>query len=575
MSRSDENGLRIEPIVVERRKAAATDEPLPEGRPTGRLGGEAQHALNAILTEVRTLGEATPRILRWLCQVTACDAGAMWLVDETDHRMGCVDFWHRPAMAIGRFESDTRRRRFGRGEDLPGRAWLTGDPMAVYDLVDEPSCLRARSAGKIGLASGCVFPIKLEERVLGVIECYSRQRRKLDLGLIDALATIGDKLGHFIRRVRTEDALMEQNASLEQRVANRTRALRDSEERLRVIVDAAAEGIISLDQRGRIQSMNPAALQMFGCALQEALGQDLSRFIVCPGGDRSERFLKWCVRGGARTPFGSPSELMGRHSTGSLIEIELRLTTFSHSGQRGFVALVHDIAERRRLEREMIEAGDRERQQMSQELHDDLGQVLHGVQFLATELQSRLERRGMAEAGEVGRLAAYLNEAIDQIRNLAHGLCPVPPIPEGLTSALRGLAGRIRRLYGLDCRFVCPKPTHIDDPNLSTQLFRIAQEAISNAVKHAGCKRIVVRLKSAPTGLMLAVSDDGNGRLSPPGQQGGMGLHIMRLRANTINASLTIQRRARRGTEIVCHVSRPFVSRPLGPPFQHPAFQNP
>jgi two-component system CheB/CheR fusion protein len=249
---------------------------------------------------------------------------------------------------------------------------------------------------------------------------------------------------------------------------------------------------------------------------------------------------------------GRRYELSGRCKNGSVLTVELALTQLGRGARRRFVVLVHDVTQRRRLEREWVEIGERERQQVGRELHDELGQVLHGIHFLASDLEVRLKRQAVAEAAELRRIRRSLEEALAVTRNLARGLQPVPPVPEGLMTALEEQAARVRKLYGVSCRFHCPKPVLVSDPAVATHLYRIAQEAVTNAVKHSGCQRLFIRLKTTRQGLVLGIEDDGHGRLPAPELRPGLGLHLMQSRAGAIHASLLVRPRAAGGTEVVC-----------------------
>ncbi|MCU0770138.1 MAG: PAS domain S-box protein [Verrucomicrobia bacterium] len=355
-------------------------------------------------------------------------------------------------------------------------------------------------------------------------------------------------------RRRAEAALRQLNATLEQQVLDRTRALAEGEQHLRAIVDTAADGILTLDEAGRIESMNPAALRLFGYRADEIIGQDITRLLPVTGKGGAAGFLAHHQQSVNHDVPGHPHEVSGRSRSGSLLLLELILTPFPRGERPGFVALLHDIRQRKRLERELVEVSERERQQVGRELHDELGQILHGVHFLASDLEVRLRRQGVAEAAELSRLTHFLDEALSTTRNLARGLQPVPPVPEGLMKALHELALRIRKVYGLSCRFLCPQPVLIEDPAVATHLFRIAQEAVNNAVRHARCKRIRIRLKATPERLLLGIQDDGHVRFPALNRRPGMGLHVMQFRASAVNGSLVVQRRAGGGTEVVCTV---------------------
>jgi signal transduction histidine kinase len=215
---------------------------------------------------------------------------------------------------------------------------------------------------------------------------------------------------------------------------------------------------------------------------------------------------------------------------------------------------VRDITERKRLERELLEISERERQRIGHDLHDGLGQHLHGLSYLAALLEKGLKADASPRAAEAARLNKYFSEALELTRGLAHGLQPVGAFPQGLMLALRELAARIRGLYRVDCRFQCGLPILIRSQNTATHLYRIAQEAVNNAIKHGKPTRIRIRLAAPPQQIILSVLDNGIGihRRSNPSK--GMGLHIMQYRTDAIGGSLTVQKHPLGGTEVVCAI---------------------
>jgi len=188
---------------------------------------------------------------------------------------------------------------------------------------------------------------------------------------------------------------------------------------------------------------------------------------------------------------------------------------------------VRDISRRKQLERELLDLSERERRAFAQELHDGLGQQLGGVAYLSNVLREKLAERNAPEASEATRIFGLVREAIEHTRGISRGLSPIRPEPDGLMIALRQLAAQTKALFRVRCRFDCRKPVLIEDAALAGHLYRIAQEAVNNALKHGKSRRINVRLKCGRGNVTLAVADDGKGigAISPTRQ--GLGLHIM------------------------------------------------
>jgi two-component system sensor kinase FixL len=139
-------------------------------------------------------------------------------------------------------------------------------------------------------------------------------------------------------------------------------------------------------------------------------------------------------------------------------------------------------------------------------------------------------------------------------RELSRGLSPISLESDGLMVALRELAARTKKIFRVDCRFKCKGPVLIPDHNVGIHLYRIAQEAVSNAIKHGKASRIDIGLSRTSERIVLAVSDNGIGMPRKPRKKGGMGLRVMQYRAGVIDASLVGQRQPDGGTTFVCSI---------------------
>ena len=357
-------------------------------------------------------------------------------------------------------------------------------------------------------------------------------------------------------RKRAEDQLKQLNLLLERRVAERTEDLTDAYERLRAITDSALVGIITLNERGVIETVNPAALQVFGYAPDEMMGRNISRFMAAPTQPQGEEFLAHYTRPGDQRFMAVGREIPARHKGGHGILLDVTVNDFAHAGRRQFVVMVRDITDRKRLESELLDIGERERQRLGHDLHDGLGQHLHALFYLASLLEQETRKAAPELAREARRLAQQLEHALELSRGLARGLQPVNAVPEGLMVALRELAQRARALYRLDCRFRCAPPVFIHRHSAANHLYRIAQEAVNNAIKHGQPTRIRLKLAASPQRIVLGVRDNGTGIRKRTGRPRGLGLHIMQYRANAISGSLLVHRHPEGGTEVLCTVNR-------------------
>lgn len=208
--------------------------------------------------------------------------------------------------------------------------------------------------------------------------------------------------------------------------------------------------------------------------------------------------------------------------------------------------------ERKRLEAEILEISDREQRRIGQDLHDGLTQHLRGIVYLHHVLHERLVQKSLPEATDSARITQLLDQAVDQARSLARGLFPVELAATGLMHALRALAVTVNGIYGVSCRFVCAKPVLIHDNPTAIHLYRIAQEAVQNAIRHGKAARVVIELSATNDAVVLCVQDNGQGFPQVLPEMRGLGLEIMKYRARTIGGQLNHKPDARKGTVLTC-----------------------
>ncbi len=221
--------------------------------------------------------------------------------------------------------------------------------------------------------------------------------------------------------------------------------------------------------------------------------------------------------------------------------------------QERTAALCTEIVERERLEKALLSVSEAERQRIGHDLHDSLGQQLTAAALACKALMER-SSDAATTARAAGAALALVEDCIDLARRLARGLAPVQVTTAGLMEAFEEFADTASECLGVDCRFVCNVPVLIPDPTTATHLYRIAQEAINNAVKHGNAKRIVVQLAKTEAGTVLEIADDGVGLPEPLPTGHGMGLRVMAHRATMIGATFTIRRATTGGTVVTCTV---------------------
>lgn len=211
------------------------------------------------------------------------------------------------------------------------------------------------------------------------------------------------------------------------------------------------------------------------------------------------------------------------------------------------------MREQQRLERELAAIADGERRHLGQELHDGVCQQVTAALLRCQALERRLQRGGTLSGEDFAAVSALLAQTVDDAHNVARGLCPLEADAEALAPALRALTRQTREMAGVHCEFVTDGEVGVPDPAMAQHLYRIAQEALSNAVRHAEASRIALELRRDRGELLLRVEDNGVG-LPPEMSAEGMGLRTMAYRAEILEGKLTVTATPGGGTRVTCRV---------------------
>jgi signal transduction histidine kinase len=248
-----------------------------------------------------------------------------------------------------------------------------------------------------------------------------------------------------------------------------------------------------------------------------------------------------------KTDFKKPS--------GESVRFEIHATIVNlEDDRRSILFIARDITERKRLEQEMHEMSERVRQQVGQDLHDDLGPHLIGIEALTEVVKHKLEQKKSPEAEEVEKIRMLINRAIMKTQRLMRGLCPVDLDSKGLLSAITNVTVIVSNIWKVSCRFHYDHTVAVEDNAIATNLYYIVKEAAYNAARHSGAKNIIINLKHRKSGLVIEVVDDGSGISVAARKHPGMGLRIMRYRAELINGTFVIRRNKPTGTLVLCTV---------------------
>jgi PAS domain S-box-containing protein len=451
--------------------------------------------------------------------------------------------------------------------DLQG-VLLYVNPAAAHMLGYDPQKSQGKTLGDfLAPATKHLFPTYLERirqqpSDKGLLRVVTRTGQERVLAYHNVRCDRAGKpsyvLGHaqdITERVEWEEALQQVRAELESRVAERTAELQRAQERFVKAFQASPDAIIITGMDGRYIDVNPSFQRLSGYSRDEVIGRTaraLERW-VNPR-DRAT-VVQLLQEQGAVYDFAARF----RTRSGAIREVLLSVERIELDGVPCALTIAHDVTERRRLERELLEISEREQQRIGYDLHDSLGQHLTGIAFLSQVLAQRLKARESPEAAEAAQIVDFVNQAIAQARKLAQGLAPVSLETYGLVFALQELATNVQALFHIACQVSSDCALHIADHAVAMHLYRIVQEAVNNAVQHGDAQHITITLAVLPGGFTLIVRDDGVGLPPVIAEQHGMGLRIMHHRARMIGATLEVQRGTHGGTLVICTLDNPAL----------------
>ncbi len=322
------------------------------------------------------------------------------------------------------------------------------------------------------------------------------------------------------------------------------------EARFRAIFDTVVDGILTIDEQGIIESANPAAERIFGWRAKDLIGHRVNRLMPPPWDRQHDGYIQRYLRTGKARVIGIGREVTGLRRDGTTFPMELAVSELRADGRRLFTGIIRDITERKRAEQAIASVSEEERRRFGRELHDGLGQQLTGLALLCKALELKLQGARHPAREDAAALADLAGRIMQDMRRQAHGLYPVELERHGLTAALEELAQNQSDLFKVDCTFRQQGQPPALETATALHLYRIAQEAVHNAVKHGAARHIAVRLERQGAMISLVVQDDGKGWPKRKPRNPGMGLAIMRHRAAAVGATLEIEPGHPRGTTV-------------------------
>jgi two-component system sensor histidine kinase UhpB len=323
------------------------------------------------------------------------------------------------------------------------------------------------------------------------------------------------------------------------------------------MIESMLEGVAVVNDEQVIEITNPAFDAMFGFRRGELIGRPLASLAVTAVAEMAD----WKPAQTTRKANSLQLEFDGQRRDGSVFAVAGVLSRFEISGRNQSLVVLQDVSERKQLERAILQAVNREQHRVGNDLHDGLGQELTGIALMLRGVAGRLQTEYPLMLPEIDGITKLVNNAIESTRSLARGLSPVNLERGGLKDALEGLAMHASELYGAQVSFAHrlqgAKPLSVE---LANHMYRIAQEAVRNAVKHGGARVIRLHLSIARGKVRLVIADDGSGLPDDALEAPGMGLKIMRYRARMVGGIVKFEPAEPRGTRVICECPLELLS---------------
>ena len=477
--------------------------------------------------------------------------------------------------------------RLAIASSLSGQCMRLNETLLCDDTESDPRVNR-EACHKIGLRSMVVVPLYHNGGAVGVLKVLSTRRRAFSERDARALQLMAGLIG----------AAMSNAAEFESRqalLAERTSVLAALETRARqqnAIAQLSQRALEARDLAALLEdavALIPQILEIEYCSVLEMLPNGNALFLRAGAGWK-EGYLGHAtlIAGrespegfalsshsplisedlGTETRFGSSPLLLDHRVVSAVIVVipgrgkpygllgayttkRRKFTNDDVHFIQSVANVVAAVIDRRQLEEELLAISGREQRRIGQDLHDGLCQQLVGIEFRNSVLVQQLAKQQEAKT-EAMRIGELIRDVTRQARLLAKGLSPVQLDANGLMSALQELTSNTSKLFNVSCRFECPQPVLVRDNAVATHLYRIVQEAISNAVKHGQARSIIVRLNGSPDQMTLRIWNNGAEFSVGASAEGGLGLRIMQYRAEMIGATLKISSNIGKGTTVAC-----------------------
>lgn len=413
-----------------------------------------------------------------------------------------------------------------------------------------------------GYQAMVLFPLLGKGGRIGLVQFNFKRKMAFPPVFISFWERIMGQFSVALQQLQTEEALRQSRDKLERKLAERTAqlqaanaALQESEMRFRQMAESVQEAfwLMDLENKGRLLYVSPACREILGCAPRDLYEHPKKWLSAVHMADR---------RRVCRSFTNLSEGWLGYHEY-RIIRADGAIRWICNQGSPvrdsegrpiRMAGVIRDITEIKKLQEELLQISEREQRHIAQELHDGICQHLTGVALGCQVLLNKLAARKDSMTGDMTRICRLLATALNETRQLSHGLYPVRSEEGGLIAALARLAKTISSLFHVTCVFRNGLEEDLPGETKATHLYRIAQEAVNNAIRHGEARHIRISLKKRGDQILLTIADNGRGIPVPLPPSHGIGLRIMTHRASESGGQLKIGRGRRGGTVVVCSI---------------------
>lgn len=328
-----------------------------------------------------------------------------------------------------------------------------------------------------------------------------------------------------------------------------TQQIEQQAETFQTLAETASEGIVLINTDGLIQYINPAGEAMFGYTEDVLLGQSVNQLMPLTTRKSHDQYINNYLGSGIGKIIGIGRQLVGQRKNGSQFPMHLSIGDINLKHTRLFAGVIMDLSDRQKMQREIMEVPVREQRRIGQELHDGIGQQLTGLGMLARSLVNKASK---PEYELASQLSTGLQEALAQVRALSRGLVPIEIDAAGFVQSLRNLTDEIRRQSHMPVTLKILNGIEFGNDDMVMHLYRIAQEALNNAIKHAEASNIQVTLDVDGEDGILEVYDNGRGMSDEIVKFEGLGLSIMKYRCSLFEGEVKVDPAESGGTRVCC-----------------------